>query len=497
MKLSFKENKLTAILLLSLLVLWLYIAFSVPYTHDDWDWGGDIGMEQWLTGSLNGRYVGNFFVIFMTRSFLFKGLVMGLCMFFTGVLMALLSDKGSFASRLILSNLFIFSLTIKIWRQSVGWVSGFANYGVSACLLLLLLYTVRKCFGANKASVVMCILCALLTCATCLFIENLTVVLLFASVLLLIYSFVKRRHRLLALIISTSAATGSFFMFGVSMYSDLTATGVALGGIRCLSFDINDTFLEILSDITVQFFTQTVWKLFYLSISFSVIMAILTAVCFYRSKTKYLMPLALVFPIFSTLCTKNILTATQIGIFSLVCILIPVFAIISSRDNIAHRLIFYIGAWLMLLPLAVSTEIGNRLYFLTFILISMVCLDISCVLMNKKTVSVFCALALSAQSIWYINAYHQVNISTSLREELIEKASSNNEKTIIFPTERYKVWWGRNPQDLQRAVYFREFYNIPPDVTLVFLPAGSLDTWGKAEPDITADKVMIYPGLSK
>ena len=51
-----------------LLAGWLYIAWNVPYTHDDWDWGLPEGLERWLSGTLNNRYAGTFFVLAMTRS---------------------------------------------------------------------------------------------------------------------------------------------------------------------------------------------------------------------------------------------------------------------------------------------------------------------------------------------------------------------------------------------------------------------------------------------
>ena len=43
-----------------LLAGWLYIAWNVPYTGDDWDWGLSEGLERWLSGALNNRYAGTF-----------------------------------------------------------------------------------------------------------------------------------------------------------------------------------------------------------------------------------------------------------------------------------------------------------------------------------------------------------------------------------------------------------------------------------------------------
>ena len=77
-----------------LLAGWLYIAWNVPYTHDDWDWGLPEGLERWLSGTLNNRYAGTFFVLAMTRSQLVKTAVMGGCMFLISLLLGRLAGRG-------------------------------------------------------------------------------------------------------------------------------------------------------------------------------------------------------------------------------------------------------------------------------------------------------------------------------------------------------------------------------------------------------------------
>ena len=76
-----------------LLAGWLYIAWNVPYTHDDWDWGLPEGLERWLSGTLNNRYAGTFFVLAMTRSQLVKTAVMGGSMFLISLLLGRLAGR--------------------------------------------------------------------------------------------------------------------------------------------------------------------------------------------------------------------------------------------------------------------------------------------------------------------------------------------------------------------------------------------------------------------
>jgi len=146
-----RKKVLTCVVMALFFLFWMFIAYQVPYTHDDWDWGLDIGLEQWRTGSVNSRLVGNFFVIVMTRSPLLKTLIMGLCMFACPLLLARLAqDKVPLLPLYLGANLLPLALPITIWRQTYGWVSGFANYGISSVLLLGWLLLIRRAFNSPK-----------------------------------------------------------------------------------------------------------------------------------------------------------------------------------------------------------------------------------------------------------------------------------------------------------------------------------------------------------
>ena len=56
---------------------YFWLVAQIPYTHDDWDWGLDIGLQQLFTANLNARYAGNFFEVVMTRSELLRILIVG------------------------------------------------------------------------------------------------------------------------------------------------------------------------------------------------------------------------------------------------------------------------------------------------------------------------------------------------------------------------------------------------------------------------------------
>ena len=131
--------------LLVFLACCLFIAWNVPYTQDDWAWGTPVGIKRWLSGELNNRYVGTFFVLVMTRSPLLKTLIMGGTMFLLPLLAARLASSGGPDRRfplVLLGGAALFSMPMVTWRQTFGWVSSFANYilGGAAALILLVLW---------------------------------------------------------------------------------------------------------------------------------------------------------------------------------------------------------------------------------------------------------------------------------------------------------------------------------------------------------------------
>ena len=77
-----KEN----ILFLVLFLLLLVICYFFPYTHDDWAWGTQIGIDRLnsLFKDYNGRWLGNIFVIALTRSRIIRALIIALTL--TGII---------------------------------------------------------------------------------------------------------------------------------------------------------------------------------------------------------------------------------------------------------------------------------------------------------------------------------------------------------------------------------------------------------------------------
>ena len=55
------------------------------------------------------------------------------------------------------------------------------------------------------------------------------------------------------------------------------------------------------------------------------------------------------------------------------------------------------------------------------------------------------------------------------------------------------VWHTRNPWNVEYADYYRQFYHIPDQVTLVILPAGSYECWPDVDPEQWERRLEFFP----
>ncbi len=62
---SFKTNIILCSLIFCACAVLIYLA---PYTHDDWAWGSQIGIDRFESNFVdyNGRYFGNYMVLLLT-----------------------------------------------------------------------------------------------------------------------------------------------------------------------------------------------------------------------------------------------------------------------------------------------------------------------------------------------------------------------------------------------------------------------------------------------
>lgn len=455
-------------------VFYLFIAFRVPYCHDDWDWGLDIGLAQWLEATINSRYVGNFFVVVMTRSEFVKTLVISVTLFSIPVLInALCGKKGGVLCYLI-SNILMLIIPKLMWQQTHGWVSGFANYVVSAMFTLLLILIMLK---SAKSFRWQYWLLLPLPVIQALFLENLAVYSFLAFAAFTVIQIVKtKRFSAFNLCMTVASAIGCAIMFSSEIYGVLLDEGSVLGGIRILSFNLEADAGGIVTSLSERFFYGIFTPFFYdYPVIILALVLALVAGAAYNRKNMKAPSLAIVslvccfaFSVFVFFAKGNTELNLALAAMFFVTVSIAIALCFKQRGKM---LFLWFSVFGVLAPLAVTTDVGPRLYYCAYIFVAVVCV---CALpdlakpIQKNIVSAVFAACLIGVMVFYAKIYVEIRTVTVLRAEAVEYAVSGGFDTVFIRKDPNKYWWGRNPQSAERVVYFKEFYGIPENVQVIF-----------------------------
>lgn len=495
--------RFTAGVLLAALAFSLYLAASVPYSAtDDWQWGMEEGIRWWLSGSLNGRYGGNFFAVIMCRSQVIKTLIMGLTIFALPLLMALLAAKGKQKKVLPLFAAGWAGLLLippAMWQETYGWVAGFGNYVIPTALFFLWLLLARRAGerGSGKLALILFPLSFLMG----LFVENLSALFVGCALVLALYALWDRKVRWAYWACLAGAVLGAALMFFNGMFAQLADTGTALNGLRELTFSKEEGLLAAVRDITAWYIGRLLPIAFLRGFHMGVPMAVITACAFWRSNLRPLsllglVPLACNVWIYST---ESFASPLQVAL-SLLSWALPLLALLAQKDGWEEkirRILLYLCAPLALAPLAVTTTLGQRLYFFSTAVLVLSAMEAASFLLTRSraVLGVTAALALCLVVLWGYR--HWVVLGCSqLRMELTQEAINTGADTLVLPTDRYErvVWATRNPWNAEYAQYFRRFYQLSDDVTLVFLPAGSYECWPEIRDADWAERIELPPG---
>lgn len=491
-----------------------FIAWHVPYTHDDWDWGRPPGIANWLSGVFNNRYAGSFFIVILTRSHLLKTLVMALAMTALPLVCAKLAlggdSTGDRREALCILTCFVsLSMPVITWRQTYGWVSGFANFTLGALFLLSLLALLQHVYHHKPSpSARSCLGVFLLSVAAQLFSENISAFLPLFLVFSIAVTKCWREKQTFRFFLSALLGTllGAVVMFSNPMFPELAETGVAVQQFRTLTFSPGDPIPTILWTLVSIFLTDTLpalyetqpmvvllfgaaaWVLHAPSsrrraLLFSVPMLVYGAGCLYCA---WMMR-----QVYGWLPASAALRTLGAVLFTALMLL----SILSAPGNGKWRsLAFVLFSLLLATPFAVISYTGPRCYH-----ISHFCLLVgagasiaqaSVSLPVRRVLAVCLAVILACR----VQAYVAIGASNRLRQELTEQALQSQADTLVLPTvdARYTYSWGYNPQGAARAEHYRQFHHLPEDLTLVFLPYGTVELW----PDIPAElaeQAEVYP----
>src|SRR5699024_5320305 len=212
------------ILYLILVILFYYvIAHTTILSLDDFRWGTARGMDRLINNfdNYNGRYLGNYTILIMTRSYLAQVLIPTVVN--TGIVVLIYKILQKEVN---LSIILIFLLTIpsEIYSQTYGFMSGFANYNTAIFLILFIIYLLKK----PETVRIDLIWLALAGISVQLFLENISAVNIILALLFLIFSLFDKKYFKKEIVFLISNLIGTVIMFSNSAYTtDATSRGLS------------------------------------------------------------------------------------------------------------------------------------------------------------------------------------------------------------------------------------------------------------------------------
>ena len=471
-------------------VFYFWLAAQIPYTHDDWDWGLSIGIQQLVTANLNGRYVGNFFEVVMTRSELLKTFIVGGGFFLLPLIISGIAVNGvennSQNERLIgfiLCNVLLLSMPRSIWQQTYGWIAGYANFGLSSIFLLLvlkeLLYvfddTSLKSHCSYSRTIALFVICLLGQ----LFIENVSIYVSLASFILNLFYFYKaRRFSRKYISIFLASLIGLLLIFSSSIYNTLWLTGEAVGGYRQLLINAESDVQTVIINCVHQII-QMPHNIYAKNLSVCMAIIVTMSMLLYQQNTNNAL-LNKVFLIGNTLITVCLLLSHFLGTIAssitsvLFCVTVTVELILvfGKKKALFYKLLFiWISPVCIILPLAFTSELGGRLFFTsnTILILFEFFLFRFCLKSTPKRAfsAIICILA-CILVFQYGTVYYAIGKCNRQRNAIMQNASISEADIIVLPQYPYLEYlWGPNPTAPHRETYFKDFYNIPQNVSIV------------------------------
>ncbi|MBE6782606.1 MAG: hypothetical protein E7536_01180 [Ruminococcaceae bacterium] len=232
MKKLLKENKFYIIYFIAVSLL----AFVFPLSGDDLTWVTSDGVNLLKNGfaDYNGRYLGNISAIVLTRLDFVRPFVKGFTL--TTILYLIEKFSGNNSKDYISLSGMLLLFPSMMLIQGVVWTAGFANYCLSAMLIMVCLYII---FYKEKKNFLHIILLVVLGVAGQLFMETYTLFTLIMSAFAIFYFAVKNKKADFASIIYfISCIAGAVIMFTNSVYGSIVS-----GKHNYQSFSVKDESL--------------------------------------------------------------------------------------------------------------------------------------------------------------------------------------------------------------------------------------------------------------
>ena len=455
-----------------------------PYTHDDWAWGSIVGTERlgnWFEGH-SGRYLGNLIELAITRSVVLKSFLMSSVTVACIFLVRAVTGNNKFAFGLTCSLIIFMPSTL--FRQTIAWAAGFANYTMAVFIVLIyMLYCQKLCDEKPKSRVKDAIFLALLGFLSALVVEHFTFYSLVLAGSVIAYTLFKYRTICLQQVMYlVGAVSGTVLMLSNSAYSAVLDRSDSYRTVAHDSTGLYDIARNnLLNGIVPDGFLKNTVLLFVMLGAF----IFLCVLFFKKSSTlgKIIMILSTLVVLFYTAMSVRLkiapytLTRYHVLLTLLLGAAMFVFPLALPLKAVSKiRVCFYVvSIGIINVPLLAVTPMNPRCFFGTYMFLICYVLELLNCLPDKQketlnkyrgitAATTVCGLIFLFYIYSHIHAADVKRINKARADSLV----SNRVEVSELPYSDY-VWIGNVKEPLWNY-RFKLFYGIDEHVELINVP---------------------------
>lgn len=468
----------------------VFIFFSIlfycyPLVGDDWGKSSQnlfdaikSGVILWKT--FNGRFFGNVLVILMKHYFVFKVIIQALCITLILYFIRKIINKRSTIC-LLLTLILFFLMPVAMYRESISWMSGFANFVIPALMMLIVIYEFKKYYDDKDYKyrwydyilVFMCgIFMNLFSEHTALFSVAFAIGLMILSILL------KRKIKALHIVFLASTIIGCTLMFLSPVYRSImprTAGNIDYNNSTLLEKIINN--LKKSNWLRHMFFDNIILNIF---ISFCYLYNI--------KKGNWISRILSIILFISMITFMPLLSFEKIIIYKKYQLVLSIFIVLinlliiyilfnKEKQMLWNLLFYYLASFIVAIPLLAADGFGLRCFFSSYILQLLFGLTIYFkTVHSNKLFNILIIVASSLLCIFMLYSAIVINLTKIEREDIIKKAIKNNDQSILIPYYPYNFLlhqYGDARNLGYHQMVFKSYYGINQTVDLYFIPKNS------------------------
>lgn len=465
-------------------VLIFLCSLVLPFSGDDLDWGMKSISEYGsllLDPTLNGRYVGNFLVILITKHAVIRSLVTALIVM--GIIYMIVKETKT---PLIFVCLLFILMPVSIFRQSITWASGFTNYTISTLGLLIILVGIRQIF-LDKYDEKYNVAIPILIFLTSFFLENVTLFLALLTIAVNVFYYIKhKKWNKLLVICSIVSIIGTILMFIQPAYRSVASGD---DGYRTVANSLKGTITRcvinyvyfihrfvafenviLLTVITLSlrlYFKKNEkdypkLKTTILNVSFCIMVAFLTYVALLSINPSWQLG-DKIQTYFNAFLSLAFIIITLVQVFFL-------FYSKKSFWKVAMPLICITG---LIAPLFLVDPLGPRNFFVIYVLEM---IEVFYILNEAKfdyeDFKYGAATVLAVMIVYYFSVYARISIVYLQRDNYIEYMSSQTvDQLVVVPETPFKEFVHYdNFSDKHMNYVYNKNKNVREDIKYSFIP---------------------------